>query len=51
MLFLHFSSLGLKGLLGFDNTHERIKNKIWRKHIINYNPNNYYTTTPNIKFP
>ena len=46
-----FPLLGLKVLLDKNNNNEeRIKNTLWRKNIIHYNPNNYYTTTPNIKY-
>ena len=40
----------LKSIIDNNNTSERIKNTLWRKNIINYNSNSYYTTTPNIKF-
>ena len=44
-----FNTLGLKGLID-DNNRDRIQNTLWRKNIINFNPNNCYTTTPNIKY-
>lgn len=47
---LSFNSIGLKYFSNENNAQERIKNTLWRRNIINYNNNNYYTTTPNIKF-
>ena len=44
-------TLGLKSIISNNNnTNERIKNTLWRRNVINHRPNNYYTTTPNIKF-
>ena len=47
---LNIGSLGLNSLIDKNNAQERIKNTLWRRNIINYNSNNYYTTTPNIKY-
>lgn len=42
-------NIGIKGIIN-DYKPERIKNKLWRKNVINNKSSNYYTTTPYMKF-